>query len=178
MSKNKFLPLSRKRDLVTQEVGNEILIYDLTINKAFNLNQTSSLVWQACDGKKSIDEISNQISKQLGSPVNEEFVWFALEQLKKENLIEDEIESITPFEGLSRREVIWKIGLASVVALPIISSLIAPISVSAASCVNTNLPCNPTGTFCPTTATPILYTDCCSCTCNAASGSPSRSRCA
>lgn len=34
-------PISRKANIVLQEFENEILIYDLSINKAFCLNRTS-----------------------------------------------------------------------------------------------------------------------------------------
>jgi hypothetical protein len=133
MSKNESKPLSRRENIVVQEFGNEILIYDLLINKAFSLNETSALVWQACDGNKTVSEIAMQISRQLKSPVSEDFVWLALEQLEKENLIKNDAEIRAPFEGLSRREVIRKVGLGALVTLPVISSLIAPTAVNAQS---------------------------------------------
>jgi hypothetical protein len=133
VSKNKIKPVSRKADIVVQELHNEILIYDLSIHKAFSLNETSTLVWQACDGSKDISEISAQISRQLKSNVTEDFVWLALEELKRENLLEQEAEVSAPFPGMTRREVIRRVGLASLVALPIISSLVAPTAAHAQS---------------------------------------------
>jgi hypothetical protein len=133
MSENEVKPLSRKSDIVIQEYGNELLIYDLTIHKAFSLNETSALVWQACDGNHTVREISNQISSRLNSSVSEDFVWLALEQLKKDRLLENSAEVTTDFGGLSRREVIRRVGLATLVALPLVSSLIAPMSAQAAS---------------------------------------------
>ena len=62
------------------------MLYDLTINKAYLLNPTSSLIWQLCDGTKSVGEITESISKELDSPVPEDLVWLALDQLKKVNL--------------------------------------------------------------------------------------------
>lgn len=129
-------PLSRQTDLVIQDLQGEILIYDLQTNQAFCLNETSALVWQACDGSRTVGEISGQISGRLNSPVSEDFVWLALEQLKKENLIENSREVLPPFEGLSRREVIRKVGFASLIALPVISSLVAPTAAHAASATN------------------------------------------
>jgi hypothetical protein len=128
-----FKPVSRKTDLVTQTAGNELLIYDLTVNKAFCLNESISIIWQACDGHKNISELADYLSKQFDSAINEDFVWFALEQLKKDNLIENTPEIFMPFEGLSRREIIRQIGFASLIALPVISSLIAPTAIQAAS---------------------------------------------
>ena len=157
MQKNESKPASRKNDIVIQEYKNEILIYDLTAHKAFSLNETSALVWQACDGNKTISEIADLISRRLKSRVTEDFVWLALEELKKENLIENSTEISAPFEGLTRREVIRRVGLASLVALPIISTLIAPTAAHAQSgfcaagncrCSNGSTSCNgTTGTF-------------------------------
>ena len=70
-------PVSRKNDLVVQEHDGEILIYDLTHNRALCLNETSARVWRACDGINSVEDIS----KAVGS---EDLVWLALAELKKE----------------------------------------------------------------------------------------------
>lgn len=145
-------PQSRKQNIVVQNFDSETLIYDLTANKAFCLNQTSGAVWQLCDGTKSIAEIADLMSENLKMPVSEDFVWLAIGDLQKENLIEVEI-SQPFFAGQSRREVIRKIGLASMIALPVISSLVAPRAVDAQSgcnCVNTvSQPGQPCGGYPP-----------------------------
>ena len=83
-------PLSRKDQLVVQEHDEEVLVYDLRSNKAFCLNTTAALVWQACDGRQEISEISNLVAKALDEPESEALVWLALDRLKKENLMEEE----------------------------------------------------------------------------------------
>lgn len=130
--KNKY-PVSRKDNLVVQEANGELLIYDLNDNKAYCLNETSSLIWNLCDGKSSISDISRSLGKQLNASVDEGLVWLALEQMKKEKLIQNEVTAPAQYAGLSRREVIKKVGLGSMIALPIISSLIAPTGAEAAS---------------------------------------------
>jgi hypothetical protein len=112
----------------------EVLIYDLTESKAFCLNETSALVWQACDGQKSVTEISNLVSQKLKSSANEDLIWFAIDQLKKERLIENSEELPDNFAGMSRREVIKKVGLGTMIALPIVASLVAPSAAFAQSC--------------------------------------------
>lgn len=125
---NEFKPIARKENLVIQELNDEVLIYDLRENRAFCLNSTAAIVWQACNGKSTIAEIGEKIG-------NEDFVWLALDILKKENLIEDDFGS--KFAGVSRREVIKKIGLGVMMTLPAVSSLVVPGSVYAqSSCVN------------------------------------------
>jgi hypothetical protein len=156
--RRKVLPQSRKTDIVVQDLNREVLIYDLNLNKAFCLNETSALVWQACDGTKSVSEISQAISKKLNEPASEDLVWLALDQLKKKNLLDNSEEIVPNFYGVSRREVIKKVGLTTMIALPFISSLVAPtplMAQSAASCGGQTCKCtdffvtaSPPGTQC------------------------------
>ena len=90
------------------------------------LNQTAALVWKYCDGKGDISEITGKLEKELGASVNEELVLFAVSELNEKGLIENGEGISDGFEGLSRREIVKKIGFASMVALPIISSIVAP----------------------------------------------------
>lgn len=131
--KNRVAPKARKEDLVVQESDGEILIYDLNTNKAFCLNETSALIWQACDGHKEVSEIAGLLGEKLDSTVNDDFVWLALDQLKKENLIENKDELVIDLGGVSRREAIKKVGLGTMIALPLISSIIAPLAAHGAS---------------------------------------------
>lgn len=132
-------PQIRTGNLVVQKLNQELLIYDLIENKAFCLNKTSALVWQLCDGDKSVSEISRLVGKKLRAPADENIVWLALDQLKRENLLEAGAP-LSPFEGLNRREVIRKVGLASMVTLPLVMSVIAPTAAFAQSqsCINPN----------------------------------------
>ena len=126
-------PQCRKKELVVQDLKSEILIYDLLNNKAYCLNETAALVWGFCDGEKSVTAIRQSMAKRLKQPVPEELVLLALDQLKKENLIEKSYEETLNLKGLSRRTAIRRAGLASVIALPLISSLVAPLAANAQS---------------------------------------------
>jgi hypothetical protein len=134
-------PLSRREDLVVQELDGEVLIYDLGVNKAFCLNETSAMVWQACDGKNSVADIGRKIG-------NDDIVWLALSQLKKERLIAHDPNRASKFDGMSRREVVRKIGLGSMIALPLVSSLVAPKAIHAQSGLGA---CAPAACVCATT---------------------------
>lgn len=153
---NLHKPRSRENELVVQELKGEILIYDLQINKAFCLNETSALIWQFCDGNKTVSEISRELSRKLKQPTTEDLIWLALDQLKEDNLLSDRNEIEINFNGLSRREVIRKVGLASMIALPVISSLIAPIASQAASGTS----CISNGSSIPSCATSMSI-NCC-----------------
>lgn len=126
-------PLSRKSNIVVQEFENEILIYDLNISKAFCLNETSAFIYQLCDGTNSIAQMRESLSKKLNTPVSENLLLLALDGLNRAGLLEKGDELNIDFGGLSRREVMKKVGLASLVALPLISSVVAPTPANAAS---------------------------------------------
>lgn len=136
-------PVSRKANIVVRELGNEVLLYDLSLHKAYCLNQTSALVYQFCEGTNSIAEISDLMSKELKTLVSEDLVWLALKELKRQNLLENEEELTDQVAGLSRRELLKKVRLASLVMLPIIVSIVAPNVVMAASCIPFSSPCVP-----------------------------------
>jgi hypothetical protein len=121
---NLQLPIARKDGLVIQEMPDEVLVYDLNTNKAHCLNQTAAFVWRACDGTKSVGEINALMEKEFGGNVKEEMVWLAIDLLNKDNLLEENIT--TKFNGLSRREVIKKVGLTTAVALPVVAMLSFP----------------------------------------------------
>lgn len=161
MPMNNKYPVSRKDALVVQEANGELLIYDLIAHKAYCLNETSTLIWGLCDGRSSISDISRSVSKKLKSTVDEGLIWLALEQLKKEKLIENDIIPPTGYEAMSRRAVIKKVGLASLIALPVVSALVAPAAIQAASACGATANGGPSP-GCPATG---LAPGCMSCCC-------------
>ena len=135
--KNSQFPAARKSGLVIQEVPDEVLVFDLESNKAHCLNKTAAMVWKSCDGNTSVPEIAKFVEKQTGKNANDDLVWLAIDQLAESNLLEANFSA--PTNGQSRREVIKKIGLASMVAIPVVASLVAPKNALAnVSCVCTS----------------------------------------
>lgn len=125
-------PVHRKNDLVIQVLGNERLVYDLTANRAICLNETTSIVWDHCDGTNDPGDIAVILEKHFGKQVGKEFVQLALLQLHSERLLEGEGPPAY-FRGMTRREVIRKVGLSSMIALPIVSAITAPEAAQAQS---------------------------------------------
>lgn len=160
--RNEVYPKARSENLVVQSLPGETLVYDLTAHKAHCLNETSTFVWDSCTGELSIDQIKKNFEVRFGQPIGDEFVALALAQLHERDLLDVTTRQIWQIHD--RRSVIKKIGLASAVAIPVISSLVAPpnaLSI-AANCVCTNniacsnLPacpstrnCNPLGLCAP-----------------------------
>jgi hypothetical protein len=148
------VPRAREEGLLIQELPDELLVYDRIRHKAHCLNQTAALVWKYCDGTTNINQLTRILSKETGSPVGEEFVFLAFDQLAKAHLLQGEQREWQEAPGISRREVIRRIGAAAAVALPLVSSITAPEAVQAATCVAT-------GGACTTSA------QCCTLVCNA-----------
>lgn len=119
------LPQAKTENIVIQKLDKETLIYDLIHNRAFCLNETAANVFNACDGMKTFDDLKRQYD------YSDELIDFSLNELSKKNLLKDVYES--QFGNFSRREIIKRIGLGTVAALPVIASLIAPSAINAAS---------------------------------------------
>lgn len=126
-------PTAKTSQILIQQLDNELLIYDLKTNRAFCLNETSAIIFQLCDGTRTVPEISQTLNKTSDPFISEELIWLALDGFKKEDLLEESDRIDIDFNGLTRRKVIQRIGMASMVALPLISSVVAPSAALAQS---------------------------------------------
>lgn len=145
-------PMARQTGLVVQEMPDEVLVYDLDTNKAHCLNQSAAFIWSSCDGKNSVMDIVQQFESNGRGKVTEDFVWLAIDQLNENGLLENKVAP--RFAGTSRRQVLKTIGLASVVALPVIASLVAPqraLGVATCACASVTQCQLPANAGCPST---------------------------
>lgn len=142
------LPQSRRRSLIVQEFPGEVLIYDLERHLAHCLNHTAVLVWKYCDGKLSAVELSVLIEKKTGAPFDVEMVWLAVQQLARFRLLEDPAPEIVGH--VSRRELVRRLGLGAAVALPLVTSIISPTAVMAATCGAVGTGCTTNARCCST----------------------------
>lgn len=148
MANDHSIPRARKQGLIVQEVEDEVLIYDIERKQAHALNSTAALVWKSCDGKRTVSEIQQQASRQVGSSTNASIVWYALEQLDKYQLLEASEQPPVARSGITRREFITKFALAAAV-VPLVKSIKVPGPSQNGSCVAWGGPCDPvTGPFC------------------------------
>ena len=125
-------------DCLSREFGDEVLVYDLQRDLGHCLNSTAAATWKVCDGYRSPSQIAKTLSRQFSAPVDEEVVLLALGQLADAHLL---TKPEVPVERLSRRVVIRRIGIAAAVALPLITSIVAPTPAHAASCFPNGHPC-------------------------------------
>lgn len=144
------MPRARTSDVVVLELKDETLVYDLRVGQAHCLNETAAFVWTHCDGKKTRSDIANLIGEQYKVSASLEFVQLALDQLNERSLLADSVIDPNPLP--SRREMIKRVGMASVIAAPIIASVLVPTSAHAsASCACVNPGACLTQTACPST---------------------------
>lgn len=141
-----FLPEARREGLVIQELADEVLVYDRERNKALCLNQTAALVWKHCDGKTPVSEVARALEERVHAPVDEELIWLGIQQLNKAHLLEQARR--LPERGMSRRQVIRRIGLGAAVAAPLVTSILAPAAAHAATCVGNGGSCTTSAQCC------------------------------
>ena len=138
--KNK-LPLLRTENLVVKELPNEILIYDLENNKAYCLNETARLIMNECNGVNSVDDSIISLNRKLNTKLDEEMIWMVINQFQEFNLIEKGYEIPVQTTKVSRRRIL-QTAAALGIALPIVTSLVAPIAAHAQSgCIKQGQPC-------------------------------------
>lgn len=135
-------PLARKDKLVIQELPDELLVYDQQRDKAHCLNRSAALIWKRCDGKTSVVEISRRVANDLGAPLDERAVWFALAQFDKDHLLQHKTTMPAGMlPGMNRRQLVKTLGLAAVVAVPLVTSIVAPTPAQAATCLPSGSTC-------------------------------------
>jgi hypothetical protein len=142
------MPRARRSGLIVKEAEGEVLIYDLERNKAHCLNETAAKVWNHCDGKTTVAAVCSFVSRELNAPCDQKLVWYALEQFAKDNLLEEELK-LPAFiiGGMSRRQMVRVLGLTAVIAVPLVTTILAPTPVQAATQLPPGAPCT-TGAQC------------------------------
>lgn len=161
---NQPAPMSRRDELVVQEMPDEILVYDLRQHKAHCLNQTAAFVWNHCDGQMTAAEIAELMEKEWRKPIGEDVVWLALKQLGKANLLQEPLVRPEGERRFSRRAAMRKLGVAAAATLPFVATVIAPTAASAASvppaCQACTINLNDLGATCPPVCTSSVIGGC------------------
>lgn len=132
-NEKELLPLARTNALVVKELQDEVLVYDLKRDKAHCLNPTAATVWKRCDGKLAVTDMARLLEKEFKSPVKDEVVWLALQQLDRFHLLQERATGPSAKPGLSRRELVRSIGVTALL-LPAIISITAPTAQAQSSC--------------------------------------------
>jgi hypothetical protein len=119
-------------------------VYDLDRDQASCLNSTAALVWKYADGKTSVSEIADKLSRDLGMLVDVRVVWYALDQLGKKHLLQERVTIPLAYSRMTRRDFLVKAGIVgAAVAIPVVIAMAAPSAAMAATCGGTCTNDNP-----------------------------------
>jgi hypothetical protein len=141
MDAGSYRPRAREDGLLTEPLGEELLVCDIDSDAAHLLNETAATVWRACGGNRDIAAL------QVHCGLDEDTVRLALERLSDCGLLEDpDVPSGVSRRTMLRRGVIAGAGIGA--GLPVIRSIIVPTPAMAASGTTT---AGPTTTAVPNT---------------------------
>lgn len=82
------LPKARTENLLEQNLEKETLIYDLNIDKAFNLNETLTIFYKACGQNINFDKLKRE------SKFADDLIYLTYDELKRENLLTENYDRI------------------------------------------------------------------------------------
>jgi hypothetical protein len=137
-SPEELTPLARREGFVIQKLADEVLVYELESHRAHCLNPTAAAIWELCDGRTSVSEMASRLRASGHAMVDGEMVRYGLRQLAKFRLLEDRLPEGV---GLSRRQLLRRLGAAAAVGLPVVASILAPTAAEAATCAGVGQPC-------------------------------------
>jgi Coenzyme PQQ synthesis protein D (PqqD) len=117
--------------LLVNELELETIVFHVESNKSHLLNDTSSRIWNLCDGEHSVKELRRLLSEELEEVVAEDTVLDALKQLADAGLINEAPPEDNVLSALyTRRETLTR---AAAVAAPLVLSVVAPAPAAAQS---------------------------------------------
>jgi hypothetical protein len=131
------VPAARRDRLVVEQLADETLIYDLDRHLAHSLNQSAAIVWNACDGTRTIADLAALLPGELSAGDKEAAVRVALGQLREAQLLTGAMKAEKQEVSASRRALLVKIGISAAIAtIPLITSIGVPPAHAQASPVD------------------------------------------
>jgi len=129
----------KRQDWFFEETGGEMLVYNLERHRVHCLNDTAVRIWKLCSGTRTVNQIAAGLPMELHPRSRELVVRNAIGQLARLGLIETNNDA----PNISRRELAKRIGIgaAAAVALPLVTTIVAPTPAHAAAC--NMIPCTP-----------------------------------
>jgi hypothetical protein len=101
MHEHGSLPRARRKGLLEETLGDELLLYDQNNDTAHCLSPIAACVWRHCNGERDVTGLA------LLAGTNEGLVADALRELREQNLLDAKTELVP---GESRREAIVRVG--------------------------------------------------------------------
>ena len=128
-----FHPKARRGEILSEGIGDELVLYDATTLQGHSLNRVAAAVWRGCDGETSVPELARRVSAALGTVTTEDLVWHALGELGDRRLLEEAPDAHLGAMSLSRRELVERLGVAAGLTLALVSSMPIPAAAQAGS---------------------------------------------
>ncbi len=76
----------RNSNLIAENVGNEVIVYDTETSNAISLNKISAAILELCNGKCSPKDIAEKLNKKFDRKVDEQLVELILVKFVEQNL--------------------------------------------------------------------------------------------
>ncbi len=124
---------ARRQNLQVQVLDDETLVYDPEGGGACHvLNNAAATVWKLCDGRCTVDSLTDALAAATGLPKDRQIVELAIADLRKANLVEMELgpeELPLPPHGIERRGLMKRLGMGvgASMLLPAVDSMLAPL---------------------------------------------------
>jgi hypothetical protein len=122
-------PTARTNDLLTEEVGDDLLVYDTISHHAHSLNSTAAFIWRHADGSHSLSQLTDLMRHERGmADATADTVLAGLGQLEECGLME-----VSGTGLYTRRDALKKVGVklgvgvaAGALLAPVVQSIVAP----------------------------------------------------
>ena len=138
-SGNPWIPAARSDGLIMTESGDELLVYDEQRHHIHQLNQTSAVVWQLCDGRRTVPDLVDCATTELRCPVDEATIRLALVKLEDANLLSAPLDSHLREATQTRRGFLRRAAIAGAAGVPTVVSISTPsAAVAASGCLGAN----------------------------------------
>lgn len=144
-------PRARLGELLVRELeSGETVVYDRRNDTVHCLNSTAALVWQRCDGTRTISDLAQVLHDETGLPRDEAVVDLALADLRKAKLLEAAPGEFSLAPPVTRRQALERLGYGAAIAalLPVVASIVAPPPAAAASCLPNGARCGSNNDCC------------------------------
>ena len=143
MNSKNCRPKARTRNLYSRKVANETIVYDRETHEASCLDELTTIVWEACDGKTDVMSLLTRV-EESGHPASDiSLIWTALHNLEKAGLFTDFTTTDCEKGFHDRRKVLRTIGAGAISAVPTITTVSVQPAIAQVSG-----PCLPYNAYC------------------------------
>lgn len=89
--------LRQRSDIITREIDGEMVVLNHRLGQVHQFNTTASYVWNRCDGRTTVEQIVDMVSKEYGISavdIGEDIANIIAEFIGKE--LVDSVDNISP----------------------------------------------------------------------------------